>query len=299
MKIRSRAFLEGAVASVGSALVGGKLAVGAGKDAAHFDPWEVVPLGKTGLKVSRVGLGTGMRGWLRRSNHTRMGAAKFDALVKHCFGQGVRLFDMADLYGTHPHFARAMKGVPRDKYVIITKIWLNRGGLPERERPLADVTVKRFLKELQTDYIDVVLLHCQTHPEWPKLQRRHLDALAKLKEQGLIRAHGASIHSLAALEAAAKEPWVDSINTRINPYGVKMDGPPEKVVPVLKAAHAAGKGIVAMKIIGEGKFRHDDDKRDKSVAFALKLDCVDTMVVGCETPQEAGDLAARVRRVPK
>ena len=126
-----------------------------------------------------------------------------------------------------------------------------------------------------------------------------MDALAELKAKGLIRAHGASIHTLAALEAAAKEPWVDSVNTRINPYGVKMDGPPEKVVPVLGKLAAAGKGVVGMKIIGEGQFRTSDEQRDRSVRFALTLGCVHTIVVGCERPEEVDDLAARVRRVPR
>jgi aryl-alcohol dehydrogenase-like predicted oxidoreductase len=247
--------------------------------------------------VSRVGLGTGMRGWLRQSNHTRMGPERFDKLVRHCYEGGVRLFDMADLYGTHPHFARAAKGLPRDSYTIITKLWLNRGGLPERKRPPADESVKRFLRELGTDYIDVVLMHCQTRPDWPTRQSDHMSRLAKLKEQGVIRAHGVSIHSIPALKTAAKEPWVDSVNTRINPFGVKMDGPPDQVVPVLKRIHAAGKGVVGMKIIGEGRFRNDEARKDASVKYALTVGCVSACVVGCETPAELDDLAARARKV--
>ena len=296
MKMRRRQFLEGAVAGVGAAIAGNSTAA-AKPSAGHYDPFELVPLGKTGLKVTRVGIGTGMRGWLRRSNHTRMGEERFDALIKHAFGQGVRLFDLADLYGTHPHFARAMKGVPRGQYAIITKVWLQSRGLPEKERPPADETVKRFLKELQTDYIDVVLLHAQSAADWTTQQQDNMNRLAKLKKQGVIRAHGASIHSLPALQAAAKETWVDSVNTRINPFGVKMDAPADQVVPVLHDLHAAGKGVVGMKIIGEGKFRDDDAKRDASVKLALELPCVHTMVVGCETPAEVDDLAARCRKV--
>jgi len=292
MSIERRTFLKGAVAGVGTALASHTVAA-----PAAFDPYERVPLGKTGLKVSRVGLGTGMKGWLRRSNHTRMGEARFDALVAHCYDQGVRLFDMADLYGTHTHFARAIKKYPRESYTIISKVWVHPRGLPEEERPVADVSVERFLKELGMDYIDIVLLHCQTKADWTTALRPHMDALAKLKEQGKIRAHGASIHSIPALELCATEPWVESVNTRINPYGAYMDGPPNQVVPVLKKIHAAGKGVVGMKIIGQGSFRDDEAKKDKSVDFALNLGCVDAMVVGCETPEEVDDLAARVRKV--
>jgi predicted aldo/keto reductase-like oxidoreductase len=161
------------------------------------------------------------------------------------------------------------------------------------------VSVERFLKELGMDTIDIVLLHCQTKEDWPTAMRPHMDALAKLKEQGKIRAHGVSIHSVPALKAVAAEPWVDSVNVRINPYGAYMDAPPNQVVPVLKKIHAAGKGVVGMKIIGQGRFRTDDVKKDKSVSFALKLDCVDAMVVGCEKPEEVDDLAERVRKVKR
>jgi aryl-alcohol dehydrogenase-like predicted oxidoreductase len=295
MRIRRRTFLHGTAAGVGAALVRRPADAAEGT----FDPFERVPLGKTGIQVTRVGLGTGMRGWNRQSNQTRLGEKRFNALLRHAFDRGVRLFDLADLYGTHPHFARAMKGVPRDQYVILTKVWLHDRGLPEDERPPADETVQRFLKELGTDYIDIVLLHCQMDADWPKKRQDHMARLARLKERGVIRAHGVSIHGLEALKTAAKEPWVDTVNTRINPYGVKMDGPPEKVVPVLEQMHAAGKGVVGMKIIGEGRFRDDDAKRDASVRSALTLGWVDAMVVGCEAPAEVDDLAARVRKVPR
>jgi aryl-alcohol dehydrogenase-like predicted oxidoreductase len=124
-----------------------------------------------------------------------------------------------------------------------------------------------------------------------------MDQLSQLKEKGYVRALGVSCHSLAALQAAAREPWVESVHTRINPYGMSMDGPPEKVSAVLKEIHAAGKGVVGMKIMGEGRLRNDDERCDASVKYALTLGCVDVLNVGCETPAEVDDLAARVRRV--
>jgi aryl-alcohol dehydrogenase-like predicted oxidoreductase len=134
---------------------------------------------------------------------------------------------------------------------------------------------------------------------WPEELRKQMDILAKLKDQGVIRAHGVSCHSIPALEAAANEPWVDSVHTRINPYGLSMDGAPEKVVPVLKKLHAAGKGVVGMKIIGEGRLRNDDEKRDASARFVLGLGCVDVLNIGFEKVEEIDDFAARVRRVPR
>jgi len=299
MKIKRRKFIAGAAAGAGGLLLGSNGRSAEAGAAKTFDPYEIVALGKTKLKVSRVGLGTGMRGGMRRSNQTRLGAKGFDALIRGAYERGVRWFDLADSYGSHPYFAESLKGLDREKVVLTSKIWYHRGALPERDRPDADVAVRRFLKELKTDHIDLVLLHCMFHDDWPKRFRKQMDLLAGLKAKGLIRAHGVSCHSLGALTAAAVEPWVDSIHARINPYGVRMDGPAEKVAPVLKKAHQAGKGVVGMKLIGEGKFRRSETARDRSVRYVLGLGCVETMVVGFETLAEIDDFAARVRKVPR
>ena len=154
------------------------------------------------------------------------------------------------------------------------------------------------MRELKTDYIDLLLLHCVMDADWPEQLRPQMEILSRLKAQGKIRALGVSCHSLAALEAAATEPWVESVHARINPYGMSMDGPPETVVPLLKKLHAAGKGVIGMKLIGEGRLRNDDVSRDTSVKFALNLGCVDVLNVGFEKIEEVDDFAARVRKVP-
>ena len=297
MSMRRREFIHRTALGVGGLIVSSPHAAAARPLAAHVDPYALVPLGRTGLTVSRVCLGTGMRGSQRASNHTRMGKQAFEALIRESFDRGTRLFDLADLYGTHPYVIPALKGIARDRYQIATKIWFAPGSLPEAERPDADVVVARFLKELQSDYIDLVLLHCVTSATWPQELRRQMDLLSTLKEKGHVRALGVSCHSLQALQAAAREPWVGSVHARINPYGMSMDGPPEKVAPVLEEIHAAGKGVVGMKIMGEGRLRNDDERRDGSVKYALTLGCVDVLNVGCETVAEVDDLAARVRRV--
>ena len=302
MKIKRREFLARSIAGVGGLLLGAEFAAAAEQETKRFNPYECVPLGKTEIKVSRVGFGTGMRGGMRQSNQTRMGKEKFEALLQASYERGVRLFDMADLYGTHPYVARALSKMPRKDYVISTKIWWRRGGIPEKERPDVDVVVERFLKELKTDYIDLVLLHCVSSGKWPEELGRQMDILAELKKKGSIRAHGVSCHSLPALEACVKEPWVDSVHARINPYAVQMDVKKTedvpKVVAVLKALHKQGKGVVGMKLIGEGSFRNSDEKRDESVRYVLGLGCVDTMVVGFEKVEEIDDFATRVRKVP-
>lgn len=297
MSMKRRRFLGNAVSSAAGTLVTGALVSGESTLAqaapSSTDPTEWVPLGKY-LKTSRLGIGTGMRGGNRESNLTRRGQQYTDDMFRYCYDQGIRFFDVADLYGSHPYLARAMKDKPRESYTIGTKIWFHPGGIPEEERPDADVVVKRFLKELNTDYIDLVQIHCMMWGDWPKRFRKQMDLLAGLKEQGLIKAHGISCHALSAIETAADEPWVDVIHARINPFGTKMDGPPEKVVPLLNKVHAAGKGVIGMKLIGEGALGDDPQKREESVRFVTNLDCVDVMIVGFEETKEVDEFKRRV-----
>jgi aryl-alcohol dehydrogenase-like predicted oxidoreductase len=252
----------------------------------------LVPLGRA-LKVTRLGFGTGMAGGKRQSNQTRLGPEKFERLLQYAYDHGVRLFDMADLYGTHRYVARALRGKPRDSYTLVTKIWSHPGGLPERERPDADVCLRRFLKEFGTDYFDVVQLHCMTSGKWPQEMRKQMDLLAERKQKGDLRAHGASIHSIKALQAAAREPWVDVIHARVNMYQSRTDGPMAKVVSILEQVHAAGKGIIAMKLNGEGTF--DARQRAANLRFVMGLGCIDAMVVGFEKIEHIDEFRAGVK----
>jgi aryl-alcohol dehydrogenase-like predicted oxidoreductase len=299
MKMKRREFLSKSIAGVGGLLLSSGCVETARRKPTTFDPYERVPLGKTKIKVSRVGFGTGMRGWNRESNQTRLGEEKFRALLRESYERGVRLFDLADLYGSHPYIASALSKMPREDYVISTKIWWRGGGIPEKQRSNADIIVNRFLKELKTDYIDLILLHCVSSAEWTDELGEQMNILAKLKKKGIVRAHGISCHSLQAMQAAADEPWVDSIHVRINAYGEKMDAEVSKVESVVKKLHKRGKGIVGMKLIGEGAFRDSDEKRDNSIRYVLGLGCVDAMVVGFEKIEEVDDFAARVCKVPR
>ncbi|MBU6400283.1 MAG: aldo/keto reductase [Verrucomicrobia bacterium] len=305
MKIKRREFLQKSMVGVGGLLVGARLAPAAESTATRCDPFQTVPLGKTGIRMSRTCMGTGMRGGMRHSNQTRLGPEAFEALLRGAYERGVRTFDLADLYGSHPYLIPALRSMPRQDFTIITKIWWRPGGIPDQDRPDADVVVARFLKEIKTDYLDLVLLHCVETGDWPKTLSRQMEILDNLKHKGVIRAHGVSCHSIPALQAAANEPWVDSVHARINPYGDSMDRPldrnhdsVEEVVPVLRKIRAAGKGVVGMKIIGEGRYRNNDEKKDHSIHFALNSGCVDILNVGFEKTEEIDDFSARVRKVP-
>jgi aryl-alcohol dehydrogenase-like predicted oxidoreductase len=256
-------------------------------------PFKVITLGKTGIKTTFLGMGTGFNGGNRTSAITRAGNA--ETMIRYAFDKGIRFFDCADTYGTHPFLRTALKEIPREKYTLGSKIWMTGGGIPEPERPDANIVVDRFRKELNTDYIDLVQIHCMTSAAWTDEQKKQMDILETLKAKGIIRAHGVSVHSLQALKAAAESPWVDVIHVRINPFGAAMDSKdPELVVPVIKKLHDSGKGIIGMKLIGNGSFSNDSEKVDQSLKFVLGLGTIDMVIVGFEKPEQIDNYILRI-----
>jgi len=261
------------------------------------DPFQVVTLGQSGLKSTLLGMGTGFNGNNRSSNITRAGVA--ENIIRQAYEKGIRFFDCADSYGTHPFAAAALKGFPRESYTLSSKMWVGTGGIPETERPDADVVIDRFRKELKTDYLDLVQIHCMTDPLWTDKQKRQMDILENLKVKKIIRAHGVSVHSLDAMEACVDNPWIDVIHVRINPYGEVMDkNNPSVVVPVIEKLHKAGKGVIGMKLIGNGNFKNDSEKIDTSLKYVLGLGTVDMIIVGFELPEQIDNYIGRIRKLP-
>jgi predicted aldo/keto reductase-like oxidoreductase len=262
----------------------------------YADPFSYVTLGKTDIKSTLLGMGTGFNGGNRSSNITRAGAA--ESMIRQAYEKGIRFFDCADSYGTHPFTAAALKDFPRESYTLSSKIWVTPGGIPENERPDADIVIDRFRKELKTDYIDLVQIHCMTDDKWTDKQKRTMDILETLKAKKVIRAHGVSVHSLEAMEACVESSWVDVVHVRINPFGEVMDkSDPAEVVPVIAKLHNAGKGIIGMKLIGNGNFKNDSEKIDTSLKYVLGLKTVDLIIVGFEKPEQIDNYIGRVKKV--
>ena len=159
--------------------------------------------------------------------------------------------------------AEALKHIPRDKVTVLTKTWA-------RDPAEARADLDRFRKELGTDYLDICLMHCLTEGDWTERYRGVMDVFSEAKEKGIIRAHGCSCHSIEALRAAAKSPWVEVDLVRINPIGSHMDADPDTVVSVLREMKAAGKGIVGMKILGQGDLRNRQDEALEICAVARR-----------------------------
>ncbi len=246
---------------------------------------DIVTLGNTGIKASRLAMGTGTHGVNRRSNQTRkLGVKGVADLLHAAYDQGINFWDSADQYGTHPHLKEALKRVPRDKVVILTKTHATTAKEMRND-------IDRFRQELDTDYLDIVLLHFMTKPDWPTIKQEGMQELAKMREDGIVRSHGVSCHTLGALEAASNSDWVQVDLARINPYGARMDDTVEKVVPILKKMHDQGKSVLGMKIFGAGQLR---DKADECLRYVLNQDYVDAFTIGQENQDETKDLIERI-----
>jgi len=296
-RLTRRKFVTIAAAGAGSLIIGKKAIASATVDIsdAGVDPFKIVTLGKTGIKTTLLGMGTGFNGYNRTSSITRAGVA--ESVIRYAYDKGIRYFDCADSYGTHTYLRDALKSYPRESYVIGTKMWVTRGGIPEPERPDAEIVIDRFRKELNTDYIDLVQLHCMTSGSWNDEQKRFLDGLEKLKAKNIIRSHGVSIHSLDAMKTASESQWVDTVHVRINPYGESMDSrDPSDVVTFIKKLHDSGKGVIGMKLIGNGSFKDNSEKINASLKYVLSLGTINIIIVGFEKPEQIDDYINRMKK---
>src|SRR5579872_3110054 len=249
-----------------------------------FSASDTVTLGKTGIQTSRLAMGTGTVGSGHHSHQTALGVKGLSDLLLNGYDQGLRFFDAADSYGSHPHVAEALKQVQRDKVTVLSKSWA-------RDPATMRADLDRFRKELGTDYIDVLLMHCLTEGDWTTRYRGVMDVLSEAKQKGIIRAHGCSCHSIEALRAAAASSWVEVDLARINPIGSHMDADPETVLAVLKQMKASGKAVVGMKILGQGDL---STRPDEALKYALSLGVLDAFTIGAESRAEQEDLIRRV-----
>jgi len=143
-------------------------------------PHDRVKLGNTGIEMSRMAMGTGTHGFGGASNQTRqLGIKGVADLLRAGFDEGINFWETADQYGSHPHVGTALKKVEREKVVILTKT---------NSKTYEDVKkdLDRFRQELGTDYLDIILLHAITDPEWNQNMKGAMEALAEAKEEARV-----------------------------------------------------------------------------------------------------------------
>jgi aryl-alcohol dehydrogenase-like predicted oxidoreductase len=250
----------------------------------EFSAADIVALGHTGIKTSRLACGTGTVGGDHHSNQSALGIQGLGDLLLQGYDHGLRFFDTADSYGTHPHVAAALKKLPREKITVMSKSW-------SRDAAGMRADIDRFRKELGTDYIDILMMHCLTDDDWTEKYKPVMDVISEAQEKGIVRAHGCSCHTIGALRTAAKSPWVQVMLSRVNPIGSHMDAAPDTVVATLRAGREAGKAIVGMKILGQGDMR---SRADAALKYALSLGVLDAFTIGAENRNEQLDLINRI-----
>ena len=256
---------------------------------------DTVKLGKTGMNVPRLALGTGSYGWKKTSAQKKMGEEKFVQMAQYAYDRGVKFFETADMYGTHEFVGKAMKKVGRENVTLLSKIMVYEQEGWYKPEPFQK-SIDRFRKELNTDYIDILLLHCMVNSEWPDEYKRYMDDYSEARQKGIIKQVGLSCHDIGAMKIAAENPWADVLQVRINYDGAKMDGTPQDVMAILKKAKENGKGIIGMKIFGCGDLTREE-QRQKSLEFVIRSKNVDCMTIGMESIAQVDDTIERIMKL--
>ena len=260
-----------------------------------------VTLGKSNVKVTRLAFGTGtMGGRVQRE----LGQEQFTRLVRHAYDNGVRFFETADTYGgMHDMLGIALKGIPRDTYRLMTKY---------RTPPPADDPAARldtYRRQLNTEYIDIMLIHCVRPATWDTDYQRLQDSFSEAKHKKIIASHGASVHGLPALRKFPGNRWLDIAMIRMNHNGTRMDvdnaieprdpailGNVEEVVAHTRKVHQQGMGVISMKLVGEGRFTNPED-REAALKHTMNLGCVDSVTIGFKNTAEIDEAIERMNRV--
>jgi predicted aldo/keto reductase-like oxidoreductase len=285
-QLSRRHFMQSAAALTAGTLLLGPSRLLRAADPVKRSATDIVTLGKTGIKLSRLGIGTGVNNGM---DNLQPGRAEFIKVLRHAMDQGITYIDCAQRYQTFDAIKEAIAGVPREKLFIQTKIW------PGDVRDvMAGIDAHR--KNFNTDYIDSMLIHCRTDAKWTDIDKAYMDAYTQAQEKKWIRAKGVSCHSKEALDQAAKVDWADTHLVRVNPQGIVIDGPnggwpntvPNPVQPVvdqIKIMHDKGRGVIGMKIFGNG-FIKDPAEQEKSVRFAMSNPNIDAIVIGMTSTQQ-------------
>jgi aryl-alcohol dehydrogenase-like predicted oxidoreductase len=253
--------------------------------AARGSATDWVTLGKSGVKVTRLAFGTGtFSGRVQRE----LGQDGFDRLVRHAYDNGIRFFETAESYGEmHKMLGIALKGIPRDSYRLMTKVTTRQGVDPQQK-------IDELRKLANTDYFDIALLHYQHVATWPQDTVRWQDGILEAKSKKVIVGHGASVHGLPALRRFPGNKWLEIAMIRMNHKGVKMDaedfdtpgtGNVPEVVSHVKQVRKEGRGVISMKLIGEGAFTSREDRK-AAMHYAFNNAGVDCVTVGYKNTAE-------------
>jgi predicted aldo/keto reductase-like oxidoreductase len=291
-RVSRRDFIKGTVAA---GILAGTGGLSLSAQAARKSATDWVTLGNSGIKVTRLAFGTGTFGG---KVQRELGQEPFTSLVRHAYDRGIRFFETAEAYTGMPEMlANALRGLPRDSYKLMTKYRLRESDDPKTK-------IDGYRRILNSEYIDILLLHCVRTSNWAEQFKRLRDEFSEAKQKKIILAHGASCHGLLPLRAfPANTNWLDVALLRVNHFGTKMDtlkqvdsddlGDVNEVVGHVKSVRANGTGVIGMKIMGEGQFR-TPEQRDASIKFVMNLGAVDAVTIGYKSPAEIDEAIERI-----
>ncbi|MBM3724531.1 MAG: aldo/keto reductase [Acidobacteria bacterium] len=281
-----RGFLRGVLTATGA--VAAAPLLGAKRAAT-----DLVPLGNTGIKVTRLALGTGTNGGRIQRE---LGQQAFTRLVRHAYDQGVRFFETADRYaGMQVMLGEALKGLPRDSYRLMTKFNFREPNNPQ-------ASIDRLRRELQSEYFDILLIHGVRSGNWPTELEALRDVISEAKQKKIVLSHGASAHGLRPIRAFPGNKWLEVALMRTNHNGTRMDnlndvnedpGDVQEVFSHVKAVHGQGTGVIGMKLIGEGRFTNPDD-RQAAVNKVFRSGLVDAVTIGFKSTAEVDEAISRI-----
>jgi aryl-alcohol dehydrogenase-like predicted oxidoreductase len=246
---------------------------------------DLVTLGKTGIKTTVLGMGTGTRGGREQRDLLESG---FVDLMQHAYDRGIRYIDTADMYRTHELVRATLKQLPREDMFIQTKT-------RAKDAAAAKADIERFRREMDIETLDTVLVHCMTQKAWTADWRPVIDTLIQAREKGRLRAIGVSCHSLDALREAVDCEEIQVHLVRINPFQVKMDGSPSDVSAQIARGHNQGRGIIGMKIFGEGAFKTPEQRMD-SIRYVLGLGTVHAFTIGFTSAQQVDETLSMIEK---
>jgi aryl-alcohol dehydrogenase-like predicted oxidoreductase len=244
-----------------------------------------VTLGKSGVKVTRLALGTGTNsGQVQRE----LGQEGFTRLVRYAYDHGIRFFETSETYGEmHKMLGIALQGIPRDSYRLMSKV-TTRPGVDPQEK------IDELRKLANTDYFDIMLMHYQHVATWPSDTARWQDGISEAQVKKAVIGRGASVHGLPALRQFPGNQWLEIAMIRMNHKGSHMDaedfasgdpGNVPEVVQHVKQVRQQNMGVISMKLIGEGSFKSRKD-RQEAMRFAFNDAGVDSVTVGYKKTAE-------------
>jgi predicted aldo/keto reductase-like oxidoreductase len=242
-------------------------------------------LGKTGIKVSKICFGSLTMGPLQRNLSAFEGAS----LIEYAYEKGINFLDTAELYETYAHIRQALKTIPRDKFVIASKCYAY-------SEETARLSFEKALREIDTDYIDIFMLHEQMSEHTIRGHYEAIEYFLKMKQEGRIRAFGISTHYIAGVNAACKYPEIEIVHPITNVGGLGIqDGTRYGMESALKAFKALGGGIIGMKPFGGGNLLASVDA---CFDYILAQKDIDSIAFGMQSKAEIDYNVKRVGEEP-